>query len=118
MSDEGLPEEKWLAAFRKHSSRTGSDGVFIRQFYAPGFYEAYDAVVTHAEKLKLEVLWFREKRECGSMATGTFPMLESVCTYCNKKFNHEEPIPCDAEQCNAEMCSKGCYQDHKKLRHS
>ena len=110
--EEDPLEEKWLAAFRRQSG-----DAFIRQFYALGFYEAYDKVVSHAERLKLGVLWFKEKRACGPMSTDSFPMLESVCTYCNKQFNHQEPIPCGAARCHAEMCSKVCYSDHQQLKH-
>ena len=64
-SVDGPAEEKWLVAFRNPSSKRHPDGsVFVRQFYAPGYYEAYDTVMTHAEKSSLEVLWFREKRNC------------------------------------------------------
>lgn len=112
--------EKWLVAYRnpaskKHSAVGGS--VFMRQFYAPGFYEAYDTVFTHAEKMNLEVLWFQEKRNCEHFLNYNFPWLESLCTYCNKKFNHAEPVPCSYDDCSAEFCSRECMADHFKLRH-
>ena len=64
-AEDELALEKWLVAFRNPSSKRHPDGsVFVRQFYAPGYYEAYDTVMTHAEKTRLEILWFREKRSC------------------------------------------------------
>ena len=113
-----LPEEKWLVAFRNPSSRKDPDGsVFVRQFYAPGYYEAYDTVITHAEKTGLEVMWFREKRSCEPFINKTFPLLESICTYCNKKFNHLEPIPCSAQSCSAMFCSHECMTGHSAMKH-
>lgn len=113
-----IPEEKWLVAFRNPASRKSPEGsVFIRQFYAPGYYEAYDAVLTFAEQMKLEVLWFREKRSCEPYVNTTFPGLESVCRYCNKKFGHVDPVPCVDEDCGAEFCSRECMAEHHKLKH-
>jgi hypothetical protein len=58
--DEVLLAEKWLVAFTNASSKSNpQSAIFIRQFYAPGFYEAYDIVATYAEKLKLNILWFK-----------------------------------------------------------
>ncbi len=117
-ADDEPAAEKWLAAFRNPASGRNPDGsVFLRQFYAPGYYEAYDTVVTHAEKLRLEVLWFREKRSCEPFLNRNFPELESICTYCNKKFNHSEPIPCAHLQCSGEFCSRECLSEHSKIRH-
>jgi hypothetical protein len=119
--DRDLPQEKWLVGFRSRSAdeeASTSESIFIRQFYASGFYEAYDLVMGHAEKLLLDVVWFKEKRECGSMANNSFPALETLCTYCNKKFNLEEPIPCDADCCSAELCSRSCLEGHHKLKHN
>ena len=64
----------------------------------------------------LEVLWFREKRSCEAFLNRDFPELESLCTYCNKKFNHVEPVPCTADGCSAEFCSRECMDSHQKLR--
>jgi hypothetical protein len=89
----------------------------MRQFYAPGYYEAYDTVLTHAEKMNLEVLWFREKRSCEPFLNRDFPDLEAICTYCNKKFNHSEPVPCAHEGCSAEFCSRYCLAEHRAIRH-
>jgi hypothetical protein len=115
--DDEVPAEKWLVAYRNPNSKKHLSGsVFIRQFYAPGFYEAYDTVLTHAEKMNLEVLWFREKRSCEALLNRDFPELESLCTYCNKKFNHIEPVPCTADGCSAEFCSRECMDSHQKLR--
>ncbi|HKU49416.1 MAG TPA: hypothetical protein VJP79_05670, partial [Nitrososphaera sp.] len=100
---EDLPAEKWLVAFQNPDSKKHPAGhVFVRQFYAQGYYEAYDAVMTHAENMGLEVLWFREKRSCEPFLNRNFPELESVCTYCNRRFNHSDPIPCSVEGCPAQ----------------
>jgi hypothetical protein len=117
-SDEDLLEEKWLVAYRNPASKKHPGGsIFIRQFYAPGFYEAYDTVLTHAENMSLEVLWFREKHSCEDFINYEFPQLESLCTYCNKKFNDFEPLPCVYEHCKAELCSRNCLADHLAMRH-
>ena len=40
--DEVLLPEKWLVAFKNpNSKKNPSTSIFVRQFYAPGFYEAY-----------------------------------------------------------------------------
>ena len=117
-SDNDLPAEKWLVAYRNPASKKYPGGsVFIRQFYAPGFYEAYDTVLTHAENMNLELLWFREKRSCDEFINRDFPKLEWHCTYCNKKFNDLEPLPCAYEVCKAQFCSKNCLSDHLIVRH-
>lgn len=117
-SDDDLPTEKWLVAYRNPVSKKHPGGsVYIREFYAPGFYEAYDTVMTHAENMNLEVLWFREKRSCEPFLNYEFPDLESLCTYCNKKFNDLEPIPCTHDGCKAEFCSRQCMVNHLALRH-
>jgi hypothetical protein len=117
--DDILPSEKWLVRFRNpNSSRSQEGSVFIRQFYAPGFYEAYDTVMTYAEKSNLDILWFKEKRNCGDeYVNRNFLELESFCTYCNKKFNHLDPVPCTIEVCTAEFCSKECAKNHHAMRH-
>lgn len=117
-SEDGPVDEKWLVAFRNPSSKRHPDGaMFVRQFYAPGYYEAYDTVISHAESNSLEVLWFREKRSCEPFLNRSFPDLESVCTYCNKKFNHAEPVPCISESCSAQFCSRDCMSEHSRIRH-
>ena len=117
--DDILPSEKWLVRFRNHNSSWSQHGsVFVRQFRAPGFYEAYDTVMTYAEKSNLDILWFKEKRNCGDeYVNSNFLELESFCTYCNKKFNHLEPLPCINENCTAEFCSKECAENHYAMRH-
>jgi hypothetical protein len=113
-----IPAEKWLVAYRNPQSKKRPEGsAFMRQFYAPGYYEAYDTVMTYAEKSKLEVLWFREKRSCEPFVNSDFPVLESLCTFCNKKFNHAEPIPCQHENCRSEFCSRECMKEHCVLKH-
>ena len=117
--DEILLPEKWLVAFKNPNSKKNPESsTFVRQFYAPGFYEAYDIVATYAEKLKLDILWFKEKRNCGyAYINKNYLQLESFCTYCNNKFNHIDPIPCIKGDCQAEFCSKECMADHYKIRH-
>ena len=118
-SDDEIPAEKWLVAYRNPISKKHPVGsIFMRQYSAPGYYEAYDTVMTHAEKMKLEILWFREKRSCESFLNRNFPELESICTYCNKIFNYIEPVPCIHDHCVAEFCSKECMADHYRLRHA
>jgi hypothetical protein len=110
--EEILPAEKWLVSFRKNGRQ------FIRQFRAEGYYEAYDTVLTHAEKRKLEILWFKEKRNCGSRYMNkNYPELEAICVYCRAIFNETEPVPCYDENCNATFCSKTCMDEHYKFRH-
>lgn len=117
-SGDELPTEKWLVAYRNPASKKHPGGsVFMRQFFAPGYYEAYDMVLTHAERMNLEVLWFREKRACEPFLNRDFPELEAVCTFCNKKFNHVDPIPCNHPPCRAEFCSRECMTDHITMRH-
>jgi hypothetical protein len=117
--DDILPYEKWLVAFKNNlNKRFLGEPVFFRQFYAPGFYEAYDIVATYAEKLQVEILWFQENRNCGLPYTGgNYPDLESVCTYCNNFFNYQDPIPCPHAHCIADLCSRQCLQDHTSLKH-
>ena len=117
-SDDDVPVEKWLVAYRNSESKKHPGGsVFIRQFYAAGYYEAYDTVLTYAENMNMEVMWFREKRSCESLLNCDFPELESLCTYCNKKFNDLEAVPCRHEGCKAEFCSRECMEDHIAMRH-
>ncbi len=117
-SDDDVPVEKWLVAYRNPESKKHLGGsVFIRQFHAAGYYEAYDTVLTYAENMNMEVMWFREKRACESLLNCDFPELESLCTYCNKKFNDLEPVPCKQEGCKAEFCSRECMADHIAMRH-
>ena len=64
--DEILLSEKWLVAFiDPNSKKSIQPFVFVRQFYAPGYYEAYDTVMTYAEKSKISILWFKQKGNCG-----------------------------------------------------
>ena len=113
-----LAFEKWLAAFRNPASKRHPDGsFFVRQFYAQGYYEAYDTVMTYAEKMSLEVLWFREKRSCEPFLNRNFPDLEAICTYCNRRFNHSEPIPCGLAECAGQFCSRECLGEHSHMKH-
>ena len=117
-ADDDIPVEKWLVSCRNPASKKHLDAsVFIRQFYAADYYEAYDTVLTYAENMNMEVMWFREKRSCESLLNRDFPDLESLCTYCNKKFNDLEPVPCRHEGCKAEFCSRECMAYHIAMRH-
>jgi hypothetical protein len=117
-SDDDVPIEKWLVACRNPESKKHPGGsIFIRQFYAAGYYEAYDTVLTYAENTNTDVMWFREKRSCESLLNCDFAELESLCRYCNKKFNDLEPVPCRHEGCKAEFCSRECMADHIAMRH-
>jgi hypothetical protein len=110
--EEIIPKEKWLVSFRKNGKP------FVRQFWAEGYYEAYDTVLTHAEQRKLEVLWLKEKRNCGSRyLSKNFPELETICVYCRAIFNETEPVPCYEENCSATFCSRTCMEEHHRLRH-
>ncbi|MEO9320590.1 MAG: hypothetical protein ABI361_07965 [Nitrososphaera sp.] len=115
--DSDPPGEKWLVAFRNPSSRSRPDSSLVREFLAPGFYEAYDIVMTFAERTNFEVLWFKERRLCEGLEGCKFPMLDARCTFCNKRFNHAEPVPCFYEDCGAQFCSRDCMAEHKALRH-
>ena len=117
--NEILPSEKWLVAFKCDSdTKSFEKTVFIRQFYAPGFYEAYDTAATYAERFQVEVLWFQEKRNCGNPYTNySYPQLESLCTYCNNRFSHQDTIPCLDPKCSATLCTKNCLQDHIAFKH-
>lgn len=109
--DSIIAAEKWLVSFRKNGKS------FMRQFRAAGYYEAYDTVLTYAERRKAEVLWFREKRNCGQHLNRNHEELESLCTYCHAHFNEQEPVPCNNERCNAIFCSRECMQEHYRFRH-
>ena len=114
--------EKWLVSFKNHNNNKNKNmtpQIIIRQFYAQGYFEAYDIVRTISEKLDLEVIWFKEKRNCSSLLINkTFPILESICVYCNRLFNGNEPIPCIHEKCIHIFCSLDCRNDHYRLKHS
>ena len=51
-------EEKWIVAFIQPNTLKK---IYYRQFYAPGFYEAYDRVMTFMEKTNNKILWYKEK---------------------------------------------------------
>ena len=119
---EIIPSEKWLVSFKNHNNNKNKNmtpQIIIRQFYAQGYFEAYDIVRTISENLDLEVIWFKEKRNCSSLLINkTFPILESICVYCNRLFNGNEPIPCIHEKCIHIFCSLDCRNDHYRLKHS
>ncbi|MBA3749670.1 MAG: hypothetical protein H0X03_02005 [Nitrosopumilus sp.] len=106
-------EEKWVVAYIKSDTLKR---IYYRQFYAVGFYEAYDRVMTFTEKTNYKILWYKEKRKCGIyFAQKEIPYLEFICTFCNIKFNNVEPIKCNFEKknvCGSEFCSSYCKQEH------
>jgi hypothetical protein len=116
---EVIPSEKWLVSFKNYNNTKGViPRLIIRQFYAEGYYEAYDIIRTYAEKLALEIMWFKEKRKCSNLfISKKFPLLESICVYCNRIFNDLEPIPCLKENCIHTFCSTDCLKNHTRLRH-
>ena len=115
---EIIPSEKWLVSFKKHNRNNLPPKIIIRQFYAQGYFEAYDIVRTFSEKLDLEIIWFKEKRKASdNFLNKTFSILESVCVYCNGIFNTNEPIPCLQQDCIHLFCSKKCMNNHFKLKH-
>ena len=115
---EIIPSEKWLVSFKNYNNKNMTPQTIIRQFYAQGYFEAYDIVRTFSEKFDLEIIWFKEKRNCSSLFINkTFPILESICIYCNKIFNGNEPIPCIQEKCIHIFCSLDCRNNHYRLKH-
>jgi hypothetical protein len=120
LEKEIIPSEKWLVSFKSHNdnNKSTTPQTIIRQFYAQGYFEAYDIVRTFSEKLDLEIIWFKEKRNCSSLFINkTFPILESICVYCNRIFNGNEPIPCIQEECIHIFCSLNCRNNHYRLKH-
>lgn len=115
--DNTIPYEKWIVSFA--DSRKSKIKISFREFFAQGFYEAYDIVMTYAEKQNLDVSWFKEKRNCGNVFSQfDITKLESFCTYCNRKFNHQDPVPCHDDECNSVFCSRNCMSDHIRLLHN
>lgn len=115
--DNTIPYEKWIVSFA--DSRKSKIKISFREFFAQGFYEAYDIVMTYAEKQNLDVSWFKEKRNCGNVFSQfEITKLESFCTYCNRKFNHHDPVPCHHDECNSVFCSRNCMNDHIRLLHN
>jgi hypothetical protein len=116
MSNEDHPVmyEKWVVALQnRHSYRK----FFLKEFYSQGYYEAYDIVMTYAERRHVTILWFKEKRAVGYPECNVnFPKLEFVCTYCNREFAEPDPIPCTEVGCSSCFCSKHCLQQHQQLR--
>ncbi|KAA2281990.1 MAG: hypothetical protein AB7V56_01765 [Candidatus Nitrosocosmicus sp.] len=117
--DHGLISEYWILAF---TSPTKTESVIYRQFLATDYYDAYDKVLTFAEKTFNKVIWFKEKRKCGlDLGNRVLPDLEHICTFCNKEFNLLEPVRCgynsNQKTCNAEFCSFNCKDEHFYLMH-
>lgn len=112
--------EYWVLAFVKPKRKRYFS---YRQFLAKGYYEAFDIVMTFAEKTSNEILWFKEKRNCGGEFQGkVIPDLEHVCTFCNKEYNNNEPIKCNFNAnssllCRSEFCSLKCKEEHFYFKH-
>lgn len=112
-----IPYEKWIVSFA--DGRKSTIKISYREFYAQGYYEAYDTVMSYAKKQNLDVRWFKEKRNCGNkFSEYKITKLESFCTYCNRKFNHQDPVPCINSNCNSMFCSRNCMNDHIMLLHN
>ena len=106
--------EKWVVALQNNPENRKFS---LKEFYSQGYYEAYDIVMTYAERTHATVLWFKEKRGVGYPECNVnFPKLEFVCTYCNREFADPDPIPCTNETCLLYFCSKYCLQQHQVLR--
>ena len=107
-------EEKWIVSFIKSTNNLNK--IYYRQFYAAGFYEAYDKIMTFMEKTNYKILWYKEKRKCDPyFKKKELLSLENVCTFCNRKYSTLEPIKCnfgDNSICASEFCSFNCRQDH------
>lgn len=117
--NDGLISEYWILAF---TSPTKLDSVIYRQFLAVGYYDAYNKVLTFAEKTFYKIIWFKEKRKSGpDLNDRVIPELEHICTFCNKEFNLLEPIRCDFNSnqklCKGEFCSFDCKEEHFYLKH-
>ena len=119
LKKEIIPSVKWLISFKNHNNKEiTKPQILIRQFYAQGYFEAYDIVRTFSEKLDLEIMWFKEKRICSSLFINKiFPLLESICVYCNRKFNSNETITCIIEGCIHVFCCINCMNNHYRLKH-
>lgn len=112
--DHFVVYEKWVVALQNNPENRR---FFLKEFYSQGYYEAYDIVMTYAERTHVTVLWFKEKRGVGYPECNVnFPKLEFVCTYCNREFADPDPIPCTNETCLSYFCSKCCLQQHQVLR--
>ncbi|MGD1835325.1 MAG: hypothetical protein ACPKQO_06350 [Nitrososphaeraceae archaeon] len=111
--------EKWIGLFKSfRNSYNVKPKIFVRQFSAPGFYEAYEKVYKYSERMSVDVIWFKEKRSCEEFYRNkNFIQLEEICTYCNNIFNINDPIPCEIEKCNSIFCSRECVTMHKKIKH-
>jgi hypothetical protein len=117
-SDENPVSEKWVVAYAKSNNLKK---VYYRQFFAEGFYEAYDRIMTFSEKTDYKIMWYKEKRKCGRFFDGKeISNLESICTYCNSIFNNIEPIKCNFDKhqdCKSEFCSFKCRKEHLLYLH-
>ena len=114
-----IPYEKWIVLFKSFRDKFSiKPKILIRQFNAPGFYEAYDIVHKYSELMHVDVIWFKEKHNCEEFYKNkNFIQLEEICTYCNKIFNNTDPLPCEIEKCNSIFCSRICVDLHKNLKH-
>lgn len=107
--------EKWIIAFLNNGKNRNK--IIYREFLASEFYEAFEIVSDYIEKMHLTLLWFKEKRECGGFLNKPISPLESICVYCNRIFNDNEPIPCKAINCKMTFCSRYCLSNHLNYKH-
>ncbi len=106
--------ELWVVCFVRDGKK------IIRRFWAAGYYNAFDKVLSYAERRRLDILWFKEKRYCYDLehkqsSIDNAKELESFCIYCNAIVSESSIIECDI--CNAGICSYRCYKDHLFFRH-
>lgn len=99
-----FPTEQWIACFVRDGKKR------FRRFYAAGYYNAYDKVMSYAESMGFDILWFKEKRYCDINARE----LEVRCVYCNSMIEESISILC---HCNSLLCSKRCHTEHLRFRH-
>jgi hypothetical protein len=112
--EDELISTKWVVALKYNPA---DRRFFLKEFYSQGYYEAYDTVMTYAERRHATILWFKEKRAVGYPESNVnFSKLEFVCTYCNREFTEPDPIPCTEEECALCFCSRYCLQQHLLLR--
>ena len=115
-SDE-IPFQKWIVMLKDYKNNQKDPKIFIRQFMAQGYYDAYDMVRSYAERSNQEILWFKEKRVCPEYYLTSFPWLEYSCRYCNARISDKDPLTCNINGCTAILCSKNCIRNHMLMRH-
>lgn len=104
-----FPSEPWIVCFVKDGKK------IIRKFWAAGYYNAFDKVLSYAERRSFDILWFKEKRYCHPDKIVNAKELEAFCIYCNSMFGENLSIPCSI--CGSVVCSKECYNAHRQFKH-